>query len=41
MVEQMRQNIEKANKKVYGEGNPLHFCDSPCRQKKEEIAIRK
>jgi len=36
MVEQMRQNIEKANKKVYGEGNPLHFCDSPPAAKKKK-----
>jgi hypothetical protein len=42
MVEQGRQNIEKANKKVYGEGNVLHFYDSqPAAEKEEEIAICK
>jgi hypothetical protein len=42
MVEQVRQNIEKANEKVYGRREVLHSYDSPPAVKKEEeIAVGK
>jgi len=42
MVEQVRQNIEKANEKVYGRRKVLHFYDSqPAAEKEEEIAVCK
>ena len=42
MVEQVRQNIEKANEKVYGRGKVLHFYDShPDAEKEEEISVCK
>ena len=36
MVEQVRQNLEKANERVYGNGNVLHFYDSQQVARKEE-----
>jgi hypothetical protein len=42
MVEQVRQNIEKANETVYGRSEVLHFYDSPpAAEKEEEIAVGK
>jgi integrase len=42
MVEQVRQNIEKANEKVYGRREVLHSYDSPPAVKREEeIAVGK
>ena len=43
MVEQVRQNLEKANEKVYGNKDKvLHFHDSqPAAEKEEEIAVSK
>ena len=42
MVEQVRQNLEKANEKVYGRGKVLHFYDShPDAEKEEEISVCK
>ena len=43
MVEQVRQNLEKANEKVYGNRRKvLHFYDSqPAAEKEEEIAVCK
>ena len=42
MVEQVRQNIEKANEKVYGRREVLHSYDSPpAAKKEEEIAVGK
>jgi hypothetical protein len=42
MVEQVRENIEKASEKVYGRRKVLHFYDSqPAAEKEEEIAICK
>jgi hypothetical protein len=40
MVEQVRQNLEKANEKVYGRRSVLHFYDSQAAaEKEEEIAV--
>jgi len=37
MVEQVGQNLEKANERVYGTGKVLHFYDSqPVARKEEE-----
>jgi integrase len=42
MVEQVRQNLEKANERVYGKGNVLHFYDSqPVVRKEEEKSVCK
>jgi len=42
MLEQVRQNLEKANEKVYGRRQVLHFYDSqPDARKEEEIAACK
>jgi hypothetical protein len=42
MVEQVRQNIEKANDKVYGRRKVLHFYDSQhAAEKEKEIAVCK
>ena len=42
MVEQVRQNIEKANEKVYGRREVLHSYDGPpAAEKEEEIAVCK
>jgi integrase len=43
MVEQVRQNLEKANEKVYGNGGRvLHFYDSqPAAEQEEETAVCK
>ena len=42
MVEQVRQNIEKANEKVDGRRKVLHFYDSqPAAKKGEEVAVCK
>jgi hypothetical protein len=35
MVEQVRQNLEKANERLYGTGKVLHFYDSQPDAKKE------
>jgi hypothetical protein len=41
-MRQVRQNIEKANEKVYGRSEVLHFYDSPpAAEKEEEIAVGK
>jgi integrase len=41
MVEQVRQNLEKANEKVYGKGKVLRFHDAqPVVETEEEIAAR-
>jgi hypothetical protein len=40
--EAQRQNLEKANERVYGTGKLLHFYDSqPDAKKEEEIAVCK
>jgi hypothetical protein len=40
MVEQVRQNLEKANEKVYGKGKVLRFNDGqPAAGTEEEIAV--
>jgi integrase len=36
MVEQVRQNLEKANEKVYGNGQVLHFYDSQAATETQE-----
>ena len=42
MVEQVRQNLEKANERVYGNGKVLHFYDSqPAARKEEEKSVCK
>lgn len=42
MVEQVRQNLEKANERVYGQGKVLHFYDSqPVAGKKEQKSVCK
>jgi hypothetical protein len=42
MVEQVRQNLEKANERVYGKGKVLHFYDSqPVARKEEEKSVCK
>jgi integrase len=42
MVEQVRQNLEKVNERVYGKGNVLHFYDSqPVARKEEEKSVCK
>ena len=42
MVEQVRQNLEKANERLYGKGNVLHFYDSqPVARKEEEKSVCK
>ena len=42
MVEQVRQNLEKANERVYGKDNVLHFYDSqPVARKEEEKSVCK
>jgi integrase len=42
MVEQVRQNLEKANERVYGTGKILHFYESqPDAKREEDIAVCK
>jgi hypothetical protein len=42
MVEQVRQNLEKANEKVYGNGKALRFYDGqPAAGTEEEMAVSK
>ena len=42
MVEQVRQNLEKANENVYGGGKVLRFYDGqPAAETKEEMAVSK
>jgi integrase len=42
MVEQVRQNLEKANENVYGKGKVLRFYDvQPTAETEEEMAVRK
>ena len=42
MVEQVRQNLEKANEKVYGKGKVLRFHDGqPAAGTEEEMAVSK
>jgi integrase len=42
MVEQVRQNLEKVNERVYGKGKVLHFYDSqPVARKEEEKSVCK
>ena len=42
MVEQVRQNLEKANKKVYGQGKVLRFYDGqPGAENEEEMTTCK
>ena len=40
MVEQLRQNLEKANERVYGKGEVLHLYDSQPVARKEREKIR-
>ena len=39
MVEQVRQNLEKANKRVYGKGKVLRFYDVPPQTKDQQGAV--
>ena len=42
MVEQLRQNLEKANERVYGERKVLRFYDAPSvAEREEEIVVGK
>jgi hypothetical protein len=42
MLEQVRQNLEKANEKVYGKGEVLRFYDGqPAAGTEEEMAVSK
>ena len=42
MVEQVRQNLKKANEKVYGKGKVLRFYDSqPVAGNEQEISLYK
>ena len=42
MVEQVRQNLEKANEKVYGKGKILRFYDGqPAAKQEQELAVSK
>ena len=42
MVEQLRQNLEKANERVYGESKVLRFYDAPSvAEREEEIVVGK
>jgi len=42
MVEQVRQNLKKANEKVYGKGKVLRFYDSqPVAGNEQEISAYK
>ena len=42
MVEQVRQNLEKANERVYGKGKVLRFCDGQSvAESEQEMAVGK
>jgi len=42
MAEQVRQAVEKTNKRPYGKRAPLHFRDSlPKNEEEEKIAVCK
>ena len=42
MAEQVRQAVEKTNKRLYGKRAPLHFRDSlPQNEEEEKIAVCK
>jgi hypothetical protein len=42
MVEQVRQNLEKANENVYGDGKVLRYYDGrPATGTEEEMAVSK
>jgi len=42
MAEQVRQAVEKTNRRLYGERTPLHFCgSSPKKEEEEKIAVCK
>jgi hypothetical protein len=42
MVEQVRQNLEKANEKVYGKGKVLRFYDGqPAARNEQEMTACK
>ena len=42
MAEQVRQAVEKTNKRLYGKRAPLHFRDSlPQKEDEEKIAVCK
>lgn len=39
MAEQVRRAVEKANKRLYGKRQVLHFRDSQIREEKEPAAV--
>jgi hypothetical protein len=42
MAEQVRQNLEKANEKVYGNGKVLRFCGAqPSAANEQDMIVRK
>jgi integrase len=41
MAEQVRQAVEKTNKRLYGKRAPLHFRSSPQKEEEEKIAVCK
>ena len=42
MAEQVRQAVEKTNKRLYGKRAPLHFRDSlPQKEEEEKIVVCK